>query len=60
MNIDEAIQRNTDTRAFLLLRLDSDAAEALQLGIEALKRIKLQRDPGGCITDRVLPGETEY
>ncbi len=33
--------------------------EADNLSIEAMKRVILQRDPGGCITERLLPGETE-
>jgi len=33
--------------------------DAVKLGIEALKRVKLQHDPAGCTTERLLPGETE-
>jgi hypothetical protein len=32
---------------------------ALKMGIEALKRVKLQHDPDGVTTPRLLPGETE-
>ena len=36
-----------------------DDIDAHKLGIEALKRVLLQRNPDGCITPRLLPGETE-
>jgi len=36
-----------------------DDEDALKLGIEALKRVQLQRTHGGVITETMLPGETE-
>lgn len=37
----------------------AEYADAYKLGIEALKRVKLLRDPTGEITPIYLPGETE-
>jgi len=36
-----------------------DLINAAELGIEALKRVLLQRTPGGAYTPVLLPGETE-
>jgi len=40
-------------------KLDPLFQEAIQLGIEALERVKAQRGPGGEIGALGLPGETK-
>jgi len=59
MTVNEAIEiKQREGEEFLHTDPD-DIDEADRLSIEALKRIKEQRNPDGCITDRLLPGETE-
>lgn len=59
MTLDEAIKilifRLNETESYI----EIDERDAIHLGIEAMKRVKLQHDPAGCTTERLLPGETE-
>lgn len=59
MIIDEAIKVNESTKVYLEEGALPSSAEAIQLGIEALKRIKEQ---GNLVEGKgrfLLPGETE-
>jgi len=56
---DEAIDRNQELKGELLREGHLEKAEAIKLGIEALKRLKISRDPSGVPSFTLLPGETE-
>ncbi len=59
MTIDKAIEILTQyTKGTDMLYLP-DFLDALKLGIEALKRVQLQRGIWGMKQDALLPGETE-
>jgi hypothetical protein len=59
MNIDEAIKLLGSLQGETPEQLATPMQQAIKLGIKALERVKEQRNPDGCITDRLLPGETE-
>lgn len=58
MNIDEAIKFNLDTLQYGAHILDTKCYKALELGIEALKRINKARGGVAPLPGRYLPGET--
>ena len=58
MTIDEAIENLQDTYDFCQSVFSTEDLEAIKLGIEALKRIKLQRSPRGFGYSYKLPGES--
>lgn len=58
MTIDEAIENLENLCHGGLYRLLDGEEEAVQLGVEALKRIKLQRQYNLSYQDESLPGET--
>ena len=59
MTIDEAIKLLEKDIAAMGRFSTIDCAEALKLGIEALKRIKNERDIQGGLYNYELPGETK-
>ena len=59
MTIDEAIERNTNIQVGFLPLPRHREWKAVQLGIEALKRVKNMRTSPCTTADEVLPGETE-
>jgi len=59
MTLNEAIKTNKDTRAFHLLRKEHNAATAIGLGIEALKRVKRYKELHVGLHYEPLLGETE-
>ena len=59
MIIDKAIEILQSLYARGMSPSDPNPREAFLLGLEALKRIKAQRGPGGEIGALGLPGETE-
>ena len=58
MTIDEAIKELEEPDWLVTENHTPEYAEAVQLGIEALKREKMLRDPGVPATYDMLPGET--
>ena len=59
MTIDEAIRIIQENAAWLDIESSKGYFQALQLGIEALKRIKYQREIWMPTAIALLPGETE-
>ena len=59
MTIDEAIEANEDIKRRHYNRMVDKEREAIQLGIEALKRLQTIRAPWYSIVTRLLPGETK-
>jgi len=59
MKLGRAIRVNEDNRDFFEAHGFDDCAEALQLGIEALKRIQRQRKSLEPNEVQLLPGETK-
>ena len=59
MTLEEAIELVIEYHSDIKFRQGERLAEAIQLGIEALKRIKYRRDQGKSYEPRPLPGETE-
>jgi hypothetical protein len=59
MTIDEAIRIIQENAAWLDIESSKGLFQALQLGIEALKRIKRQRLDLAPAERKPLPGETE-
>jgi len=59
MTIDEAIRIIQENAAWLDIESSKGYFQALQLGIEALKRVKWQRENYQKTSYRLLPGETE-
>lgn len=59
MHIDKAIEILEKEHEDTFMGSEKDWKDAVKLGIQALKRVQLQHDPAGCITDRLLPSETE-
>ena len=59
MNIDKAINILNLITTKTLPGRNKELNDAIKLGIEALKRIKAQRGPGGEIGALGLSGETE-
>lgn len=59
MTIDEAIRELEQLPLPLKTGGDHERHLAVRIGIEALKRVKAQRGPGGEIGALGLPGETE-
>jgi len=59
MNIDEAIQVNKEEAEEEEKLGNTLGAEAIRLGIEALKRVKSERQQGSFSDRSNLPGETE-
>ncbi len=57
MKIEKAIELLDDLALTGNLSLDHDDVDAINLGIEALKRVESQRTPGDVITELRLPGE---
>lgn len=57
--IDEAIKANEDTVELLTEKGLVIKAEAVQLGIEALKRVRAARDTPAGLSFAPLPGEKE-
>jgi len=59
MTLEEAIQNLTYMKEHLYSYFNRPQFQALELGIEALKRLKEHREDHIDITFRALPGETE-
>jgi len=59
MNIDEAIEVFERELEDTFIGSEEKWKRALKLGLEALKRVKWQRIPGGSIRENLLPGETK-
>lgn len=59
MKLDKAIELNTESHQSLANHGFHDHADALKLGIEALKREKQNRDNPDFVVVGKLPGETE-
>jgi hypothetical protein len=59
MKLDTAIQVNMANKIFFEDTKHPESAEAVQLGIEALKRCKEARKKAYFTTRSLLPGETE-
>lgn len=59
MTIDEAIRCSQEATFRLEREGFEDWAKGVKLGIEALKRVKSDRDPAQLSVSRLLPGETE-
>lgn len=59
MNIDYAIRSNQAIRNDLKAKGLITTAKAIDLGIEALKRVKSERTMGEFSDRSLLPGETE-
>jgi hypothetical protein len=59
MTIDEAIKELKTNPGIEVFVVDPLAAKAIQLGIEALKRIKEYRNRADVRRSFLLPGETE-
>jgi len=59
MTLPEAIKINKDVRAVHLLHGEMFAADAIQLGIEAMKRDLHNRRVDNHPDQALLPGETE-
>lgn len=58
MTLDEAIEVLCELADDSYISLDADGPRAIQLGIEALKRIKDMRISPCTTADETLPGET--
>ena len=58
MKLEEAIKILTTHHRDQCTSIDSDTDDALQLGIEALKRRKYQSEQTSKWADIILPGET--
>lgn len=59
MTIDEAIEENADIKRRFYNRMSDREREAIQLGIEALKRLQAYRKGIDIPFDELLTGETE-
>jgi len=59
MKLEKAIEELKDEASSPRYNHDPDRREALELGIEALKKIQEQRNPDGWMGSLELPGETE-
>jgi len=59
MTIDEAIKTLTEILDDEESMWEPDGANALQLGIESLKRVNVRRDHLSWKFEPLLPGETE-
>jgi len=59
MELSKAIEILLDLTDWDLTHFNLDSKEALELGIEALKRVHLWRLPETIFTERLLPGETK-
>lgn len=59
MHLEEAIEILSDPNHLTFLRTIDKHDQALNLGIEALKRIKYRRDQGKGYEPKLLPGETK-
>lgn len=59
MTIDEAIKTNEGASDYLFRAGKQEYAKAVELGIEALKQIKVYRDRPLDFLYYLLPGETE-
>lgn len=59
MTLEKAIIRLDYLRFLNKRKEDSETFKAIQLGIEALKRVKAVRHEPGTVCDFPLPGETE-
>ena len=59
ITIAKAIEILTDALVGIEMIDDPDLPDAIQLGIEALRKIQEQRNPDGWIGSLKLPGETE-
>uniref|UniRef100_A0A6H2A1N1 Uncharacterized protein n=1 Tax=viral metagenome TaxID=1070528 RepID=A0A6H2A1N1_9ZZZZ len=59
MTIDEAIDRNEELRGELVWEGKLEKAEAVGLGITALRRVLSFRNMTKIMSETLLPGETE-
>lgn len=59
MTIDEAVKSSQEATVYLGIHHQDRLAKAVQLGIEALKRLRNHRTVDFCSADILLPGETK-
>lgn len=59
MTVDKAVELLKAVPPTIFSKFDSDYYDAVQLGIEALRRTKKEREIKGGLYNYLLPGETE-
>ncbi len=59
MTLDKAIEILSDPACAVMTAVNQDYLDALGLGIEAMKKLKYDREPGNRPLYSILPGEIE-